>query len=218
MMHRISRAAVLALTLMGASEAWAGLSFAPYASIKSTKSVTPGKKDQSTENEVIKQRNEYGIRASLSFWRLFKTQLSVGQSKLTTTQKTSQVKDEYGEIDLNTELNMDTSDPDQEVRLTETQNVGKFSLIIDPSFSIFIARFKLGITARQRIITKDGDGIAPEKVVDGPTYKPHSGVGFGIRFTPRMFFMAEYEVYHYMFPPKVQPFERELSVSYNVSI
>ncbi len=217
-MYFWGKTALLALTLLSASTAMAGLSFAPYVSIKSTKSVTPGKKDQSTETEVIKQRQEYGIRASLSFWRLFKTQLSVGQSKQTNTQKVSQVKDEYGEIDLNSELNMDTSDPDKELRLTETQNVGKFSLIIDPSFSIFIARFKLGITARQRIIEKSEDGVEPVKITEGPTYKPHSGVGFGIRFTPRMFFMAEYEVYHYMYPPKIEPFERELSVSYNISM
>lgn len=203
---------------LSSSAAQAGFSFAPYVSIKSTKSVTPGKKDQSTETEVIKQRQEYGLRASLSFWRLFKTQLSVGQSKLTNTQKVSQVKDEYGEIDLNQELNMDTSDPDKQIRLTETQNVGKFSLLLDPSFSIFIARFKLGITARQRIIVKDETDLPSQKITEPVTYKPHSGVGFGVRFGPRMFFMAEYEVYHYMYPPKIQPFERELSVSYNVSM
>ncbi len=216
---RIINKIALALALgLPSSAAFAGLSFAPYVSIKSTKSVTPGKKDQSTETEVIKQRQEYGLRASLSFWRLFKTQLSVGQSKLTNTQKVSQVKDEYGEIDMNQELNVDTSDPDKQLRLTETQNVGKFSLILDPSFSIFIARFKLGITARQRIIQKDETDVPSVKLTEPITYKPHSGVGFGVRITPRMFFMAEYEVYHYMFPPKLEPFERELSVSYNISM
>lgn len=217
-MRTLGQLALLATVFLVATPAWARFTFAPYASIKSTKSITPGKKDQSTENEVIKQRQEYGLRASVSFWRLFKTQLSVGQSKLTTTQKVSQVKDEYGEIDLNAELNTDTSDPDKDLKLTETQNVGKFSLILDPSFSIFIARFKLGITARQRIIEKEEVGVAPTKITDGPTYKPHSGVGVGIRFTPRMYFMAEYEVYHYAYPPNIEPFERELSVSYNVSI
>lgn len=217
-MKIISQISLVLVLGLSSSAAFAGLSFAPYVSIKSTKSVTPGKKDQSTETEVVKQRQEYGLRASLSFWRLFKTQLSVGQSKLTNTQKVSQVKDEYGEIDMNEELNMDTSDPDKQIRLTETQNVGKFSLLLDPSFSIFIARFKLGITARQRIIQKEELGMPSEKLTEPVTYKPHSGVGFGVKFGPRMFFMAEYEVYHYKFPPKMEPFERELSVSYNISM
>lgn len=217
-MVHFGKAALLTALFLSSHTALAGFSFAPYVSIKSTKSVTPGKKDKSTETETIKKRQEYGVRASLSFWKLFKTQLSVGQSKLTTTQKVSAVKDEYGEIDFNEELNMDTSDPDKEIRLTETQNVGKFSLILDPSFSVFIARFKLGITARQRIIDKEEIGVEPVKITDGPTYKPHSGLGVGIRFSPRMYVMAEYEVYHYKYPPDIEPFERELTVSYNISI
>lgn len=207
--------ACLAAVLLLSQPAEARFDVAPYVSIKSTKSVTPGKKD--TENEKIQQRQEYGIKASLSFWRLFKTQLSLGQSKQTTTHKVNNVVDEYGEIDFNKDLNMDTTDPDKEIRLIETQRVGKFSLMIDPSFSVFILRLKVGVTALQRIIEKEELGQPGQTITEGPTYKPHSGLGFGIRFTPRMYFMAEYEMYHYKFP-EAEPFERELSVSYNVSI
>ncbi len=204
--------------LLASSAAWAGVSISPYVSIKSTKSVTPGKKDKTTENETIKQRQEYGIQASVSFWRLFKTQLAVGQSKMTTTSKVSEVTDEYGKIDLSTDLNMDTDQPDNEVKLTETQRVGKFSLLIDPSFSIFILRFKVGVTAMQRIIEKDELGVEPSTITVGPKYNPHSGIGAGIRFTPRTFFMAEYNFFHYNYPTQVEPFERELAVSYSISI
>lgn len=214
-MKIVNLLACLTALFMISQPAEARFDIAPYVSIKSTKSVTPGKKD--TENEKIQQRQEYGIRASLSFWRIFKTQLSLGQSVLTTTHKVNDVVDEYGEIDFNQDLNMDTSDPDKEIRLKETQRLGKFSLLLDPSFSVFIMRFKLGVTARQRIIVKEELGQPEQTITDGPTYKPHSGLGFGIRFTPRMYFMAEYELYHYKFP-EAEPFERELSVSYNVSI
>ncbi len=214
-MNKASIFAGLILASLAASEAFAKVEFAPYVSIKSTKSVTPGKKN--TENESIKQRQEYGIRAGVSFWRLFRTQLSVGQSVMTTTQKTSEAVDEYGEVDFSKDFNMDTSDPLNEMKLTETQRVAKFSLMLDPSFSIFIMRAKIGVTARQRILQKEATGQEMEKIEAPISYKPHSGVGLGVKFGPRMYFMAEYEVYHYKFP-EIEPFERELSVSYNVSI
>lgn len=218
MMKKFWQGALASSFLLVSTGAWAGVTISPYVSIKSTKSVTPGKKDKTTENETIKQKQEYGIQASLSFWRLFKTQLSVGQSKTTTTSKVSEVTDEYGKIDLSKDLNMDTDQPDNEVKLTETQRVGKFSLMLDPSFSIFILRFKVGVTALQRIIEKEEVGVDPSKITVGPTYNPHSGVGAGIRFGPRMYFMAEYNFFHYNYPKNIEPFERELAVSYNVSL
>ncbi|MES2745277.1 MAG: hypothetical protein V4655_07610 [Bdellovibrionota bacterium] len=214
----MKKSSLLALLLIFSSVApsvFAGVEFAPYVSIKSTKSVTPGKNN--TEDQSIKQRQEYGIRAGVSFWRLFKTQLSLGQSKTTTTHQTNNAVDEYSEVDFNKDFNMDTSDPANTMSLTETQRIGKFSLMIDPSFSIFIMRAKIGVTARQRIIEKAEAGRPDQKIEAPITYKPHSGVGVGIKFGPKMYFMAEYEMYHYA-APKLEPFERELSVSYNVSI
>ena len=214
MKHSSILAGLLLATIL-APNAFAGVQFAPYVSIKSTKSVTPGKNN--SEKESVKQRQEYGIRAGVSFWRLFKTQLSVGQSVTTTTQQTNTIVDEYDEVDFASDFNMDTSDPANEVKLTETQRIGKFSLLIDPSFSIFIMRAKVGVTARQRIIEKVETGRENEKLEAPITYKPHSGLGVGLKFGPKMYFMAEYELYHYA-APKLEPFERELSVSYNVSI
>jgi hypothetical protein len=200
------------------SPAWAKVTISPYVSIKSTKSVTPGKKDSSKENETIKQRQEYGIQASVSFWKIFKTQLSLGQSQLTTTSKVSEAVDEYGKIDFAKDLNMDTDQPDNEVKITETQRVGKFSLLLDPSFSIFILRFKIGVTAMQRIIDKEELGREPSSITVGPKYNPHSGFGAGIRFSRNMYFMAEYNFFHYNYPKDIEPFERELAVSYNITL
>lgn len=198
--------------------AQARISIEPYFSIKSTKSVTPGNSDKTIDGEKVNQRQEAGIRGTLTMWKFLKLQASVGQSTLEKTEKATQVKDEYDEIDLQTELAIDTSDPTVDVSITEKQQVGKFSFLFDPSFSIFIARLKIGVTAQQRTISKSQLGQPDTELTDGPTYKPHSGVGFGIKFSPRMYWMAEYEFYHYKYAPDIEPFERELSVSFGVSI
>lgn len=208
---------LVSLGLAGAPRAQAGVTIAPYVSIKSTKSIKPNAKDKSQENETVAQRKEAGIRAGLSLGSLFSLQLSAGQNKLTTTQKTQDAKDEYGQIDYQKDLNMSTEAPDTAVKITETQRNGKVSLVIDPSFSIFILRAKAGVTATQRILETEVTGKDKVTLNPPPTYKPHSGFGVGIRFSPSMYAMAEYNFLHYAFP-KIQPFEREVAVSFALSI
>lgn len=205
------------LAAMSTSSALAGVSISPYVSIRSTKSVKPQKSDKSKETEKVKQRQEAGIRGSLSFFRLLKIQASAGQSVLTTTEKTQAAKDEYGEIDYKKDLNMSTDNPENEIKITETQRNGKISIILDPGFWIFILRAKIGVTATQRILEVEQTDQAKTTQTFGPTYKPHSGFGFGIRFTPRIYAMAEYEMYHYAFP-EVEPFERQATLSFSVDI
>lgn len=206
-----------AASLLSAPVAQAGVTVSPYVSIKSTKSIKPNAKDKSKENETVKQRREAGLRASVSFFSIMRAQLSVGQNKLTTTSKTQDAKDEYGEIDYEKDLNMSVDDPEQELKVTETQRNAKFSLILDPSFGPLILRAKVGVTGTQRILDTEVTGQEKVTLTKGPTYKPHSGYGFGIRLSPGMFFMAEYEFFHYKFP-EPEPFEREVSVSFSVSI
>lgn len=206
------------LALSGLTDhAQARVTIAPYVSIKSTKSVKPQKQDKSKETETVKQRQEYGLRGSISFWRLMSFGLSVGQNQLTTTEKVQYAKDEYGEIDYTKDLNMSTDDPDKEIKVTETQRNAKATLTIDPGFWIFMLRGKVGVTATQRILEAEEVGKDKKTITTGPTYKPHSGFGFGVRLTPRMYFMAEYNMFHYKFP-EIQPFEREVAVTYAVSI
>lgn len=193
----------------------AGVDISPYYSLKSTKSVTPGKK---VDNEKVEQREEFGLKATVKMWRLLKFQFAIGQNNLSTSKASSEVVDEYDEIDFQTELAIDTSDPDAELNIKETQNLAKLSFVFDPSFSIFIARLKIGITARQRIIEKSGTDIESVKITEGPSYKPHSGLGFGVRLSRKIYWMAEYEFYHYKYAPDIEPFERELSVSFGISI
>ncbi len=206
---------VAALVSSGVAEA--RVTVAPYVSIRSTKSIKPVKGNKDQEAETVKQRQEAGVRGSISFWRLFSLSASLGQSTLTTTEKTQAAKDEYGEIDYQKDLNMSTDNPDNEIKITETQRNGKLSIVLDPGFWIFILRAKAGVTATQRILKVQETGEAETVQTFGPTYKPHSGFGFGIRFTPKFYAIAEYNMYHYAFP-EIEPFEREVAVSFAVEI
>ena len=204
-------------TMAGGSQAMASFYLAPYFTLRSTKSVDPSKTDSSQENQKIQQYKEGGIAAGVAFWRLFRTSLAVGQATSTVTEKHSQVVDEYDQIDFHKDLNMSTDQPDNQIKITDTQNRATFSLEIDPSFWIFILKAKVGVTAQQRIV-KTEEALKPSQTVTkGPTYNPVSGVGVGVQLTPSMYFMVEYSAYHYKFP-KVEPFERQLTVDYCVSI
>jgi hypothetical protein len=200
-----------------ASSAQAGITVSPYVSIRSTKSIKPGAKSSGTETETIKQRQEAGVRGGITFWRLFGLHLGVGQSTLTTTEKVQEAVDEYGEIDYEKDLNMSTENPENEIKITEVQRNAKLTVSIDPGFWIFILRAKAGVTAQQRILTTEVTGEEPRTDEFGPTYKPHSGFGFGVRFTPQFYAIAEYNMNHYKFP-EIEPFEREVSVSFAVNL
>jgi hypothetical protein len=214
---RSLRTAVLVAAALVAGSAEARVSIDPYVSIKSTKSVKPQKADKTKEDETVKQRKEAGLRATVKFFRLFGIQASAGQSTLTTTEKTQNVTDEYGEIDYDSDLNMSTDTPDTLVKITEVQRNAKLSVVLDPSFWIFILRAKAGVTATQRIVTVEETDKDPTTATFGPTYKPHSGFGLGVRFSPKIYAMAEYNMFHYKFP-ELEPFEREVAVSFSVEL
>lgn len=204
------------ITLMSA-QAQAGVTLSPYVSLRSTKAIKPVVGDKSKESSQTKQRQEAGLRGSLKFWRLFGVMASAGQSKLTTTVKTQDAVDEYGEIDYNRDLNVSTNDPESELKTTETQRNARLTAFIDPGFWIFIMRARLGVTATQRLVEVEETGKDKVTKVFGPTYKPNSGVGFGIKFSPSFYAMAEYNFFHYKFP-EWEPYERELAVSVNISL
>jgi hypothetical protein len=211
------------LTTITSSEAFAKISIEPFASVSSTKQIKPNKAGQSkntpatTETEIIKQRTTYGVRGSISFFRIVKFQLGIGQNQLATTSKTSQAVDDYGEIDFKKDLNMDTSTPDKEVKVTETQKKGTAVLVVDPSFSIFVLRGKAGVVATQRELKKEEQDKPAVNYVSPISYKPTVGGGAGVRFGPRSYFIAEYSLFLYKFPEKA-PFEREVTVTYGLSI
>lgn len=215
-MNKLMKRTSVALAFwLGATQAMARVSLEPYVSVTSTKSISTNK-SKGTESSSIDKRTTYGIRGNLSFWKLFKLQASVGQAKTEKTMETKDAVDDYDEIDFNSDLNMSTNNPSQEIKLTETQRIGRVGIVLDPGFWIFILRAKGGVQATQRIIEKEQQG--QEKVITtaGPTYKPYAGAGAGIKFGPRMFAVAEYNLFLYKFP-EYAPFEREVSVSYGIS-
>lgn len=192
----------------------AQITFSPYYSVRSTKSINPGETSD-TEDETVKQKEEKGIRAGLRLGRLFKLTLGVGQSFSEATTKTNTVVDEFDEIDYSQDLNSTTVG--KEKKLKEWDNRARFSFHFDPSFAIFILKLKLGVTAKQRITELLIEDELHSRNEPDPTYNPHAGVGFGLRFTRQMFWLAEYSLDFYKFP-ETEPFERELTVSFGFSI
>lgn len=214
---------VIATLVISAETAHARISFEPFASVSSTKSIKTDKagknstKPAATETAVTKQRTTYGIRASIGMFRILKFQLGVGTNELATTTKVSQAVDDYEEIDYEKDLNMDTSDPDAEVKMTERQKKGTATLVLDPSFSIFVLRAKAGVVATQRETEKEQTGSPKTTYISPISYKPTVGGGAGLKFGPRTYFIAEYSLFLYKFPEKA-PFEREVTVTFGVSL
>lgn len=206
----------LAIVFFFTTTAQARITFEPYYSVSSTKNIQPNRA-KGTETETIEQREEKGLRAGIGLWRWFGLNLEVGQGFGVKTSTTGTIKDNYGQIDFNEELNSSTEAPGKELKVKDTQNNGRVNLLFDPSFWIFIFRFKAGVTAQQRITTLFNDGVEVKRTEPPITYKPNASLGVGVRIGPRMFFMIEYGVYFYSFP-KPEPFERQASVSYGFAI
>ena len=205
---------VLGLFFTGTSRADIGI--APYLSISEKKSIKTNRETGVEEQEII-QKQEYGLKGYVSFWKIFKLQLSVGTSEVTTTQSELELVDDYGEIDFASDADLSGQTAGIDTSLLETQNKGKLSFVLDPSFSIFLTRAYFGVTATQRIVEVKQEGVTLDKVEPEPTYKPHMGFGLGVKLSRKMYAMAEYEFYLYSFP-EVSPFERSVSISYGISI
>lgn len=202
--------------MLSSQAAYSGINFEPYFSYRSTKGITSDR-SEGTETETIKNREEKGIRAGIGIFSLLKIQASVGQSFTVTTKKTNQITDEYDEIDFEKELNYDPNSEVKDLKTKETDSRANVSVIVDPSFWIFIARVKAGVSARQRVVKVfEGDTMVLKKE-PAITYKPIAGAGLGVKFSYNMYAIAEYSFYFYKFP-ETEPFERSVSLSLGFSI
>jgi len=208
---------VVALMTLASLPAQAKITVAPFASVSSTKQIKPDKANNKKENATLKQRTTYGLRAGISFWRILSVQAQVGTGKLTTTEKTQDAVDQYDDIDYEKDLEMDTSDPEAEVKTTDTQNMARLGIAFDPGFWIFILRAQAGAQATQRTVEMEQADGEMSKTEEPIKYKPYAGAGAGVRLGPRMFFIAEYNIFMYKFP-ETAPFEREVTVSFGASI
>lgn len=208
--------AILSVLAVSSANAYADVGVEPYISISEKKYIKTNRTTNVQEEKVV-QRQEYGFKGYVSFWRIFKAQLSLGQSKVSTTESETEMVDEYGEIDFGADADLSGSTPGIDKTVIETQNKGKFSLVFDPGFSIFIARAYAGVTARQRIVEIQEEGVTLDKLEPEPTYKPHMGFGLGVKISPKMYAVAEYEFYLYSFP-EMEPFERSVTLGYGISL
>jgi hypothetical protein len=215
-MQRMLKVSLFLGMLFSTDYAQAGVTVSPYVSISSTKSVKPNTK-AGTESEKITQRKLVGVQAGVSFWRLFSLRLSVGQGVTTTTQKVSEVKDEYDEIDYKKDASVATDSPDNQLKIVETQRRAGLSVMVDPGFWIFILRAKAGVQATQRLVHVEEQGKDPVDLAPPPKFKPIAGAGAGIQITPSMKAMMEYNLFFYKFP-ETEPFEREVAVSYTFTL
>jgi hypothetical protein len=150
-------------------------------------------------------------------WRLLKLEGSVGQSVMENTFESQAAVDDFGSIDYEADANIDTSDGAPPVKTTETMRQGRAGIALDPSFSIFILRGKAGVQGTQRLMKVAQDGVTTEDIEEPITYKPYAGYGGGIKLNSRTFFLMEYTFFLYKYP-EIEPFIREVSVSFGVSI
>lgn len=202
-------------TFLFASPALARVSVSPFVSIGSDKKIKPD--ETGKDKTETTQRVTYGVNATVSFWRLFGLQLSLGQNRTETETKTGDVVDEWDEIDYKSDLDMSTDDPERDVKITETQRRGRLGVVFDPGFWILVARAKAGVQATQRIIKLQEGNESPVEHIEPITYKPYAGAGLGVKLSPRMQAMAEYHWFFYRFPDW-EPFEREVTVSLNIAL
>lgn len=213
-MKLVSKVLLLFVALNLSQLAKAGIIFEPYLSIASTKSLKLNRA-KGTEAETISERKEGGLKAGIKLGSFFSLYGAVGQSKQTTTTTQNQIVDQFGQIDF--EKDLDTRTSGKETKLLETQNKAKVGLDINPSFWIFIVRTTVGVAATQRLVKTYEEDVLLKNLNPEPTYKPFAGAGLGVRLGPKMFALAQYNFNFYMFPKK-EPFEREVNISYGISL
>ena len=213
-MKLLSKVLLLFVLLNYSHLANARIIFEPYVSIASTKTLKPNRA-KGTESETISERKEGGLKAGIKLGSFFSLYGAVGQSKQTTTTTQSQIVDQFGQIDF--EKDLDTRTSGKETKLLETQNKAKVGLDINPSFWIFIVRTTVGVAATQRLVKAYEEDVLLKNINPEPTYKPFAGAGLGVRLGPKMFALAQYNFNFYMFPKK-EPFEREVNISYGISL
>ena len=83
----------------------------------------------SSGQDVSKTRKteEYGLRASLKLAKFLQLRASYGESKSIKTETAIEIADTFDEIDLQTDLQIDTTNPDADVIIKEHQKNAKLN-------------------------------------------------------------------------------------------
>ena len=203
-------------------------SIGPFASVSSTKQIKPNGNKTASE-ETVTQRVTYGVRAGFGLFSVFGLDIKIGVNDVDRTKKSSAMRDEFEEIDIEKDANVNTADQGAEYRYQESQKLGTAKLTFNPRlFSALWLKVGAGVRARKRdiVITQknamnESEAVAPENertVISDPIkYHAVGSAGFGFRLLRSFTGSIEYDFYFLKFP-EVEPHEQEVSVSFGVSI
>lgn len=211
---------IMFLLFLGMSQvahAYSRFSIGPYASVSSTKIISPG--DEGSSNEVATTRTTYGLRISIGLMRWLSFDAQGGINEVDRTRKAVAMRDEFEDIDFEEDANVDTSDPEAEYRYQEKQTLGVAKFMFSPRFfNVVWGQFGAGVRVRQREIKIDDMAAGTSESIKDP-FRYHAVASAGIRFRLLRSFTGSilYDFYFLQFP-ELEPHEQEVSVSFGVSI
>ena len=194
------------------------LSVVPYASVSSTKAIKPNQKKDSSE-ETVNQKTTYGLKIDVRLFSLLQLSVQGGVNNTDKTKKVTALRDEYGEIELQKDLDLDTSNPKNEYRYQEEQRLASAKLFLTPRLGRFLwIKAGGGVRARQRLIsTTDKVTDTKTSLTDPIRYHAVATAGAGVRLFQGVSAHAEYNFTFIKFP-KTEPHEQEVLVGFGVSI
>lgn len=204
--------------LFGNAEAASRFTVGPFASVSSTKSIKPSADKESSE-EVVSQRTTYGVRIGVGLSRFFGLDIKAGVNDVDRTKKAVAMRDEFGDIDFQKDVNVNPADQNASYRYQESQKLGTAKLVFSPRLLSFVwLNVGAGVRARKRDITVTDTAAGTKHRIDDPIrYHATGSAGLGFRLLRAFSGSIEYSFYFLKFP-ELEPHEQEVAVSFGVSL
>jgi hypothetical protein len=219
-------APVVMLTLVsGQAFAQGRLSIVPFASVSSSKAIKPDKvgktKDESatSSTESVNQRTTYGLKIDVRLLSFLSFNLQGGVNNVDNTKKVTGLRDEFKEINIVEDLNLNPDNQNAEYRYQEEQRVASAKLLLTPRLGRFLwLKAGGGVRARQRLISVTDKATDTKQTIQDPIrYHAVATAGAGVKLFRAMSAHAEYNFYFIKFPD-TEPHEQEVLVGFGVSI
>jgi|GEM_PF-648559 len=212
---------------LAAGARFGGLSIVPYASVSSSKSIKPekaaqqkGGTDAKSTNESVNQRTTYGLKINVRLFSFVALDVSGGMNKVDNTKKVSAIRDEFDEINIRKDFNLDTENQTADFRYQEEQRLANAKILLQPRLGqVLTLKAGAGVRARQRIITISDklDPTKSTKKTDPIRYHALATAGAAVRLFGAASAHAEYNFYFIKFP-ETEPHEQEVLIGFGVSI
>lgn len=220
-------AACAVISVLAPAQAFAQgrLSIVPFASVSSSKAIKPDKagktKDDSaaSSTESVNQRTTYGLKIDIRLLSFVTFNLQGGVNNVDNTKKVSGLRDEFKEINIVEDLNLNPDDQRAEYRYQEEQRLASAKLLLTPRLGKFLwLKAGGGVRARQRLISVTDKATDTKQNIEDPIrYHAVATAGAGVRLFRAMSAHAEYNFYFIQFP-ETEPHEQEVLVGFGVSI